>query len=100
MDHNGAFTADEGIDVAQRKGNRAKAGENGMAIANGSVYTKNDSTTVEETEATPLLISTGNSDDDSDYAPPVGHTWTPGSEWEGLPWWKAPSVRLYYMNTA
>jgi len=93
MDHNGVFTADDGIDVVHRNGDRSRAGANGMMVAEGGVDKRNGYTHVEESEETPLLES-GSSDDDSDYAPPEGSAWTAGLEWEGLPWYKTPSVRL------
>ena len=93
MDHNGAFTADENVDVVHRtEAGRSRVGENAMLAAEGGIEIRGKSSSrVSQTERSPLLNpQTADSDDERDT---YRSTWANGVEWEHLPWYKRPSVR-------
>lgn len=81
----GAFTADDNVDPIQRQESESTViGEASVLAAEGGLDGK--FAQVEESEETPLLGDNGSPRRRSEG--PAAIT----SEWEGLPWYKRPSV--------
>ncbi|KAF2675567.1 MFS general substrate transporter [Microthyrium microscopicum] len=89
MDPDGLIQADENVDLLQKKlSPRQRNGRTTMLAATGGVDTEPES---QYNEQVPLLSSNSDSDGEDDANPrPM---WDEDySEWDGLPWYRKPSV--------
>ncbi len=97
MENDAVFDAEANLDnqlrqrLAQgsRDGQNSRFGHDAVTIANGGFERQSHAN-----EDTPLLIDGGNEDlaeglDTDDNGAPV---WPGQAEFDGLPWWKRPSV--------
>jgi hypothetical protein len=90
MDSNGAFTADENVDtVIRTEAGRSNMGQDALLVAEGGIEGHAKTPGVSTSETSPLLVRTASSDDNEIF--PTS-TWTAGSDWDHLPWYKRPSV--------